>query len=520
VKSRRRFLKESCTTVLSSALAAGSARGEAGATALVVDPKPLFEISPYLYMQFMEPLGVTDGSVEAAWDYDLDDWRQDFVALVRDLEPGAIRFGGLFSRYYRWREGVGPVASRPSMRNYVWGGMETNRVGTGEFISLCKRVGAAPLICVNFLSDGRKQYWRTKDGQVRTGDAEEAADWVSYANDPDNKERKRHGVPEPYGIQLWQLGNETSYGNDGFTEAESIQHTIEFADAMKRRDPSIQLIGWGDRSGGNESPLWADELLERAGDRIDYVAIHMMQQAPRERKTALTGFRHQRATDQAWAELMEIAEDVEERLRELEQVLADRKLTTRIAVTEGHLSLRPRNRNLLLLEWLSGVYHARVMNIYQRHGAHVKIATAADFCGTRWTTNAVMIPVPTGTSYLTPAGAVMRLFKKHNGKRGVALRSCPSDLDVAASRSADSVYLHVANLNLRRSVTAALSVSGMTITGGRVFEIAPSDLLTPVDEERPDMLPAQEKPLSMGPKISWCFPGASVSAVELSVRGI
>src|SRR4051812_22496804 len=43
--------------------------------AIAVDPKPLFEISPWLYMQFMEPLGATDSSVEACWDYDADDWR-------------------------------------------------------------------------------------------------------------------------------------------------------------------------------------------------------------------------------------------------------------------------------------------------------------------------------------------------------------------------------------------------------------------------------------------------------------
>src|SRR5437899_1732501 len=80
------------------------------ANAIVIDPKPLFEISPLLYMQFMEPLGSTDSSVEASWDYTTDDWRTDFVALTRDLAPGAIRFGGLFSRYYRWREGIGPAA--------------------------------------------------------------------------------------------------------------------------------------------------------------------------------------------------------------------------------------------------------------------------------------------------------------------------------------------------------------------------------------------------------------------------
>src|SRR5207248_1546353 len=51
------------------------------ATAITVDPTPLFELSPYLFMQFMEPLGATDGSVEAAWDHQRDEWREDVVAI-------------------------------------------------------------------------------------------------------------------------------------------------------------------------------------------------------------------------------------------------------------------------------------------------------------------------------------------------------------------------------------------------------------------------------------------------------
>ena len=53
--------------------------------AILVDPEPLFEISPHLYMQFMEPLGTTDSSVEAAWDYGPDDWRSDFIDVVKAL---------------------------------------------------------------------------------------------------------------------------------------------------------------------------------------------------------------------------------------------------------------------------------------------------------------------------------------------------------------------------------------------------------------------------------------------------
>src|SRR6185437_16129630 len=204
---------------------AGLATALHGAEAgVVIDPKPLFEISPLLYMQFMEPLGATDSAVEASWDYDADDWRKDFVEVTRDLAPGAMRFGGLFSRYYKWREGIGPAARRPWMRNYVWGGKETNRVGTHEFVDFCRRVKAEPLFCVNFLSDGEKRYRTMREGD-RTGDAREAADWVSYANDPDHRERKANGAAEPLNLKLWQLGNETSYGNVTFSKDEAIAAT-------------------------------------------------------------------------------------------------------------------------------------------------------------------------------------------------------------------------------------------------------------------------------------------------------
>src|SRR5262245_48727269 len=48
---------------------------------IVIDPAPRFDLSPFLYMQFMEPLGATDSSVEAAWDHLRDDWREDMVEV-------------------------------------------------------------------------------------------------------------------------------------------------------------------------------------------------------------------------------------------------------------------------------------------------------------------------------------------------------------------------------------------------------------------------------------------------------
>lgn len=509
---RRDFLKQAAI----GAAAQSTARA-ANTNTIVIDPKPLFEISPYLYMQFMEPLGSTDASVEASWNYDADDWRKDFVDIVRDLAPDVVRFGGLFSRYYHWREGVGPVVKRPWMRNYVWGGKETNRVGTHEFVDFCRRVGAAPLYCVNFLSDGEARYRSTREGN-RTGDAQEAADWVSYANDPENRERRDNGAVQPLNIKLWQIGNETSYGNVTFLKDESIAHTLEFAKAMKERDRSIQLIGWGDR--GRGSGLWAGDLLKRAGEYLDFVAIHMMGQSPKRPDTVLKGFRYQKEPERAWAELLELSDAIEKRVTELDQAIADAGSNAGIAITEGHLSLSPHNTNSILYEWLSAAYHARSLNIYQRHGKRVKIATAADFQGNRWTNTAVMLPTPRGRSYLMPVGSIARLFKTHNGKQGVAVKSAPSSLDIASSRTGEKVYLHVANLEYRTSVDVTFAVNDMRITGGRVFEIAPEDPRAYVNQDQPEVFKPKETALPPQAIAKWRFSAGSVCAVELDVEAV
>jgi alpha-L-arabinofuranosidase len=509
--SRRAFLKATSLSALALTSAAAGRAQAAGAedksTAITVDPKRLFELSPFLYMQFMEPLGATDNSMEAAWSYDADDWRSDFIATTRDLAPGMMRFGGLLSRYYKWREGIGPARERPWYRNYVWGGKESHRVGTHEFVDFSRRVGAEPLYCVNFLSDGFQHFAHKQEGN-RSGDAAEAADWVSYCNDPDHPDRKRHGHPAPYSVKYWQLGNETNYGKGGFNKDGAIAATIDFARAMRARDPGVQLIAWGDNG-------WAADMAERAGEHIHYIAVHAMQQTPVRRDTVLNGFDYQDAPERAWEELMEIIPmRIENKLVGLEAELSKSKLP--IAITEGHLSLQPHNANPILTEWLTGVYHARVMNLYQRRGARVKIATAADFNGMRWTTNAVMHQVPGGVSYLLPVAAVMRLFKRHSGRDAVTVKSAPSSLDVTASRTGNSVYLHVANMNYSRSTATTFAVNGMTITGAKVFQIAPEKPRQEISPRNPDAFNPQEHTLPAGDTFQWHFPARSVAAVHLT----
>jgi len=476
-------------------------------SAILVDPKPLFELSPYLYMQFMEPLGATDGSVEAAWDHVRDDWREDVVAITRELAPPMMRWGGIFSDFYRWREGVGPRSTRPPLLNLLWGGIESNQVGTGEFVELCRLVRAEPLICVNFESDGRKQYMKIK-GSVRTADAQEAAEWVSYCNDPDSRDRKAHGHPAPMTVRHWQIGNETSYDRNGFDLETAARKTVEFARAMRASDPAIRLIAWGDSG-------WASRMAEAAGEHVHYLAFHHMFDPDSPQKPVLRGERYRRDPDETWEQLMTAWQLTDAKIRKIRDDLGAR--TIPLAMTECHFVIPGRDRGDVLASWAAGVSYARILNNHQRHGDVLKIATAADFCGTRWQNNAVIIPTPKGNNraYLQPVARVMQLYRHHIGSHAIGVSGQPDGLDVVASRRGDTVYLHVANTRRTRSVKTTIQVAGHVIRSGRVFEIGEDPAIEVSYLNDADVMTSQEKPFARD--AAWDFPAASVSALELQI---
>lgn len=477
------------------------------ATPIAVDPAPRFKLSPFLYMQFMEPLGATDGSVEAAWDHLRDEWRADVLEVTRELAPTMMRWGGIFADFYRWREGVGPRDKRPLMLNLLWGGIESNQVGTAEFVDFSRRVGAEPLVCVNFESDGRQRYMKAK-GSVRTADAKEAAEWVSYCNDAVNAERRAHGLPAPPAVKYWQIGNETSYDKQGFDLETAARKTVEFAKAMRRVDPSIQLIGWGDSN-------WAARMIEVAGEHLQFVAFHHMFNPDAEKQPVLRGESYRRDAAATWQQLMKAWEITDAKIRATREQLGRHKMP--LALTECHFAIPGRDRGDVNSTWATGAAYARILNNHQRHGDVLKIATAADFCGTRWQNNALMIPVPQGQgrAYLQPVARVMKLYRHHIGTDAVSVKRAPDALDVAASRSGDTVFLHVVNTERTRAVKASFQIEGGSITGGRVFEIADDPMVEVTYLNSAEVMRVVEK--SIGDGSVWEFPAASVSVVELKL---
>jgi hypothetical protein len=484
--------------------------------AITIDPAPLFELSPYLYMQFMEPLGVTDGSVAAAWDHTANDWREDVLEAARELAPTMIRWGGCLSSFYRWREGVGPLERRVPMVNLLWGGVEPNLVGTHEFVDLCRRVDALPLLAVNFESDGRERWAHPPTGGPRTAGPEEAADWVAYCNDPDNPGRIANGAKEPFSLPIWQIGNETSYDSRGYDVETAGRRTVAFARAMREADPTIELIGWGDSG-------WAPRMLEIAGEELQYLAFHHMIRPEREpdshlrdQESPIVGHRWRGDPAAAWDYLMEIPKIPARKIDRIRQEVAG--YPVKLVKTEGHFAIDGRNRGEVLASWAAGVSNALILNVHERNGDLLKVATHSDFCGNRWMVNALMFPTPAdkGMPYLLPTGRVTALFGAHRGEEAVQVTDVPAGLDVTASRTGDRVYLHVVNTNRTGAIATTIRIDGATIESSRVFEIA-ADPTSEIDEFNPGVFDPQEHALA--PDGSWTVPAASVCAAEIKVRG-
>ena len=189
-------------------------------------------------------------------------FRLDVLEAVRGLAPTHLRYpGGNFVSGYRWRDGVGPRASRPIRYDHAWGGVETNQFGTHEFIDYCRRAGSAPHFCVN-LGDGTPA---------------EAAEWVEYCNGAHDttltRLRAANGAAAPFAIPIWGLGNEM-YGEwqVGYkTAAEYARTAREAAVRMRRVDPSIALVACGFEN----NHTWNDTVISALAPYVDYLSLHL-----------------------------------------------------------------------------------------------------------------------------------------------------------------------------------------------------------------------------------------------------
>ena len=487
-----------------------------------IDPKPLYELSPYLFMQFAEPLGTADSSIDAAWDFKNNCWQPEVVKALKELAPPMIRWGGCFASYYHWQEGVGP--QRRPMHNICWDGIYLNQVGTAELAQLTADINAELLLNVNFMAEGQPKWFEPVPGDKRAGDAAEAAAWIRYCNDPDDKLRQSHGRKEPYNVRYWQIGNETGYmppsfTEPGFTSQENARYALEFVRAMRQADPGIRIIVWGDgpnqvwkeRFRNGELSDWTRDVCESVGDGAELVAFHNHFGGDEE-FTALDGNGYRKDPALTWELLRKAACDFNDRLEYMHRSV--KPYGKKIAMTEGHMVHVCRDRCGLMTGWAAGVMYAECFNALQRHGEVVEIATLADFMGNRWNSNALMLPAPAWIPgvkpYLLPVGHIAKLYRHHIGTHAVKASGVPSSLDVAASCTGKKLFCHLVNKESSTPQKIELAALSKEIKTFKVWEISAAPELEMMELCR-DALDPVQKEITDG---TYTLPGAAVAVIE------
>jgi len=159
-------------------------------------------------------------------------FRADILDNLKEMHLGIIRWGGNASSGYNWRDGIGDRDKRAPRYDYAWDAMESNDVGTDEYMTLCNLLNVEPYIGVN----------------AGFGDAFSAAQWVQYVNGPVStpmgKLRAQNGRLKPYNVRWWGIGNEM-YGEWQLGHMPIKYYTIKhkiFAREMKKVDPSIMIV--------------------------------------------------------------------------------------------------------------------------------------------------------------------------------------------------------------------------------------------------------------------------------------
>lgn len=351
-------------------------------------------------------------------------WRPDVVAALAAMHPGVIRFGGSTIEGYEWQGGIGPWDQRQPFTT-VWGGLEENFVGIDEFVQLCKRVGAEPLICVRWT--GKKP--------------EDAAAEVAYCNGSAGTHwgalRARNGHREPYGVKYWEIGNEVDVPQYNTTVSS-------FAEAMKQADPSIKLI----------SSFPTPALLAAAGTVFDYLAPHQY-------------------------EIDDLAHEDRD-FKRLQDWIAHSGggKDIRVAVTEWNTTAGDFGLRRGMLQTLAnGLSVGRYLNLLQRNADLVEIANRSNFADSFGSGFVVTGP---GWIYESPAYYAQKIYARAAGSYPLAVERSSSESwpaqqpDISASLSADGTRLRIYSVNsTAQPLTIRFHLQGFAsaVEGGSVLTL-------------------------------------------------
>lgn len=415
---------------------------------------------------------------------DNDGFRPDLFNAIKDLRPPVIRWpGGYFAEYYRWKDGIGPQHERGIYPLEAWNDQDVNSFGTDEFMTLCQRVGAEPLVVINI---GHRLSPVPQAEYI-----EEAQEWLEYCNGPATSEwgavRAANGHPQPYNVKYWEISNEIWLTRDANTY---VQFLKAFVPALKEVDPSIKIIACGS---GSFDQNWNKVVLANCADMIDYISTHHYEEI----ENYKTGVRN-----------------YDNFLKTLtNEIKSSSNPNIKIYMSEWNVWDG--------LDWRTGLYAGGMLNIFEKNGETFEIGGPALFLrhssATGW--NNAFINFNNSSWFPATNYVVMKFWHDHFAPKYVRNLGQNTDLNVVSTLSEDSQTLYIKIINTAASaVPARFEIRGdFQPQSVRVDQIAPPNLSAQNTMANPDAIKIERGEAQIdGQFVSMTIPARGAVIVTVS----
>lgn len=482
-------------------------------------------INPNIYGHFAEHLGrCIYGGIWVGEDSSIPNtrgFRNDVLAALRQLKPPVIRWpGGCFADDYHWQDGIGPRSERARRINIHWGEViETNQVGTQEFVDFCRMVGAEPYFC----------------GNVGSGTPRELRDWVEYCNFPGDsswaRQRAADGSPDPLNIDYWGVGNENWGCGGNFSPEDYCTEYRRFASFMRGFGKKLTLIACG--PAGNDV-RWTTRFFEKL--RNDYWNFENIQAFAAHYYCGTAGNATE-YTENEWYRLLGSA-------IKIEQLVLDQR--------SAMDAYDPQHRiGLIIDEW--GTWHpvepgtnpsflyqqntmrdalvaALSLDVFNRHADKVVMSNIAQTVNVL---QAMVLTEENGTRMLvTPTYHVYDLYKQHQGGQAIRASFEADPISYPASGKSEQLFglagsaslkgktltISVVNPSATDAMESEIVLRGGTLSGGSCQVLANSDIHAHNTFDAPETVkPAARALNASGSRTRFTFPPASVTLLTFEL---
>lgn len=474
-------------------------------------------IDPKIYGVFMEPIGFGGrrlGTNQRPFNTvygtlydpgssfaDEDGFDTRYIDAAKELKITNMRWpGGNYTADYHWMDGIGPKDQRPKFKDLAWGFIDSNKVGTDEWIELNNAIGSENVMCIN----------------GGTGTLDEAAHWVEYCNlEPGSYYpdlRAKYGHPKPYNVKYWDLGNEID-GEPwiiGHKDADDyVKFATETAKIMRDVGDSLSFIVSGSAY-YNPDGKWVDwnqKVITGLRDVADYISIH--------------GYWDN--SPDYYTYMGQSAMDIERKITTTADIIS--------VVRSEYMMTRPIY--ISFDEWgafgrglLPTLALAQYFNSFIRHADVVKMANFTMF-------TAILDRDMEGRLFKAPLFYTFKLFS--NNCRGTSLNAlvqCDTfstssyykgipylDVTCVYAKDTKSLVINVVNRNKDKTIaTEIVNCSGSLAGKATVEEINSDDIQAPYTFDiQKEYIPVPKEIEVNGNKFDYSFPAHSFTQITVRI---